>query len=324
MFLYSLCAHAQDVHWSQFNHNEMYQNPGNAGQFHGDVRFIGNYRDQWRAVTVPYSTISASVDSKLYNHRNFGYGALFFHDVAGDGKFRTLETQLNASYLFKLTKDSMHTVRPGINLGINHRQLVFDNYYFGNQFNGINFDPSISSNENLQTQRKTNFSIGTGAIYQFYKKERLNFTVGIGAYNLNEPNQGFYNDVIKRDVRVNLFATGIYQLGFDWDLVPAMQFSIQGVYREFIVGSSVKYTLVNRSGEYRAVYGGLFMRNRDAFYLSLGADYQSWFFGISYDVNFSKLVPASRARGGLELAVRYILYRFKPKKVVHRICPDYI
>jgi chromosome segregation protein len=42
------------------------------------------------------------------------------------------------------------------------------------------------------------------------------------------------------------------------------------------------------------------------------------------DTNISKLIPASTARGGLEISVEYILTRFKPKKVIHRICPDYI
>ena len=91
-----------------------------------------------------------------------------------------------------------------------------------------------------------------------------------------------------------------------------------------MIGSSAKYTLINKLGEYRALYGGIWYRNRDAIYLSAGLDYQSWFFGISYDVNISKLVPASNLRGGFELAVRYIMNRFKPRKIQHRICPDYI
>ena len=46
--------------------------------------------------------------------------------------------------------------------------------------------------------------------------------------------------------------------------------------------------------------------------------------GISYDVNFSKLVPASNARGGFEIAVKYVISRFKPKQIIHRVCPDFI
>ena len=317
-------ASAQDIHWSQFNDNPIFQNPGNAGHFNGDMRFVGNYRDQWRSVTVPYSTFSVSGDANLYSHKNLGYGILFFHDVVGDGQFRTIELQANVSYLIKLSADSMHSVRPGINVGLNHRQLNFDQFYFDSQYDGITYNPALSTNENLQTDRKSNFSVGIGSVYEYYKNDRFKFTVGAAAFNLNRPNQGFYTSVIQRDIRTSLFGKGLFKLNYDWDLVPGINLSIQGKYREFNIGSSVKYTLVNRLGQYRALYAGLWYRNRDAAFISVGMDYQSWFVGLSYDINFSKLVPASRARGGFEIAIRYILHRFKPKKIVHRICPDYI
>ncbi|MEJ6617514.1 MAG: PorP/SprF family type IX secretion system membrane protein [Crocinitomicaceae bacterium] len=315
---------AQDIHWSQFNDNPLFQNPGNAGNFNGDYRFVANYRDQWRSVTVPYTTLSLSADGKLAKHKNLGYGILFFHDVVGDGSLRTIELQGNVSYLIKLSKDSTHTVRSGLNIGMNHRQLNFDQLYFNNQYDGIQYNPSLSSNEVLSNDRKTNFSLGIGAVYEYYVNKRFNIIGGVGAYNLNKPNQGFYNDVILRDIRTNIFAKGIYKIGFDWDIIPSVNLSFQGKYNEIIFGSSFKYTLKDRLGEYRAFYAGGWFRNKDAGYLSLGMDYQSWFVGLSYDINFSKLVPASRARGGFEIAVRYILHRFKPKKIVHRICPDYI
>lgn len=315
---------AQDIHWSQFNDNPLFQNPGNAGNFNGDYRFVANYRDQWRSVTVPYTTLSLSADGKLDKHKNLGYGILFFHDVVGDGSLRTIEVQGNVSYLLKLSKDSTHTLRAGINLGMNHRQLNFDKLYFNNQYDGVQYNPALSSNEVLANDRKTNFSAGIGVVYQYYVNKRFNIMAGVGAYNLNKPNQGFYNDVILRDIRTNIFAKGIYKIGFDWDIVPSVNLSFQGKYNEIILGSSVKYTLKDRLGEYRALYAGGWLRNKDAGYISVGMDYQSWFVGLSYDINFSKLVPASRARGGFEIAVRYILHRFKPKKIVHRICPDYI
>lgn len=249
---------------------------------------------------------------------------MVFHDVVGDGNFRTIEVQGNICKAFKLTADSTHNIRFGMNLGMNHRQLNFNNFYFDNQFNGVEFFPSLPTGEVLTSDRKTNISIGLGTTYQYYVNPHFNITGGVGVFNLNRPNQGFYQEKIKRDIRFNMFGKGIYALNYDWDLVPGFQLSVQGKYRELLIGSSVKYTLIDRLGEYRAVYAGLFMRNRDAAYFSLGMDYQAMFVGVSYDLNFSKLVPASRARGGVEIAVRYIIQRFKPKKISHRICPDYI
>lgn len=314
----------QDIHWSQFNDIPLFQNPGNAGHFIGDFRFVGNYRDQWRSVTVPFSTISFSADSRLNSNKNIGYGLLLFHDAVGDGKLKTLEIQGNASFLIKITPDSLHTIRPGINFGLNHRQINWDQLYFDNQFNGSFFDPSLATNENYQTDRKTNISLGVGTIYEYYRNKREKITAGIGFYNLNRPNQGFYGELIPRDIRMNLFVKALYKLDIDWDIVPSINVSVQGKYREIIAGASLKYTLIEKAGTYRALYTGLWYRNRDAAYISVGMDYQDWFVGLSYDINFSKLVPASNLRGGFEFATRYILHHFKPKKNIHRVCPDFI
>lgn len=311
----------QDIHWSQFNDNQLFQNPGQAGHFDGDYRFIANYRDQWRSVTVPFSTYSMSADAKF---KNYGVGLLMFHDQAGDGKLRTVELQGNVSCLFKLTKDSTHTIRPGINFGMNHRQINWDALYFDSQYNGYVFNPSAATNETYQSDRKTNISIGVGSLYEWRRNDRFKVLSGFGIYNLNRPNQGFYFDKIQRDIRFTIFAKGTFKINERWDAVPSLQFNNQGIYRELLMGGSAKYYLTSKSTIYQALYGGIWYRNRDASYLSFGYDYKDFFVGVSYDINYSKLVPASRARGGIEIAVRYIIRTFKPKRINHRVCPDYI
>lgn len=324
MLCCSFFVRAQDIHWSQFNDNPIFQNPGNAGNFNGDVRFVGNFRDQWRSVSVPYQTLNLSVDGKPYNFRSLGVGGLFFHDVTGDGRFRTIELQANVAYQFKLNSDSTHFLRPGINLGMNHRQLNWSKLQFGNQYNGQYFDPSLATNEAYSNDHKTNFNFGAGLVYKFNFGERKTLDAGVAFFNLNRPNQGFYNEVIHRDVRTYFSARLNYPIAFDWDILPSFQLSLQGVYRELIIGSSVRYILANRLGKYRAVYAGVWYRTRDAAFISVGMDYQQWFVGLSYDMNFSTLTKASRARGGFEIAVRYVLTRYKPRKINYRICPDFI
>lgn len=315
---------SQDIHWSQFNDNPIFQNPSSVGDFNGDYRFIANYRDQWRSVTVPFSTFNFSVDSRLKTHTNLSYGVLFFYDQVGDGKFKTIEFMANVAYRIKLTSDDKHGLSLGLNFGLNHRQFDFDQFYFGNQYNGVLYDPNLSNNETIGRERKSNFNVGVGGTYKLKLAERKEITAGIGAFNLNKPNQGFYGSKIPRDIRTSIFVKSIFKLNYDWDVLPSIQMNFQGKYREIVFGSSVKYTLVNRLGNYKALYAGLWYRVKDASYFTIGMDYQNWFAGISYDINLSKLIPASSARGGIEIAIRYILHEFKPSKNVHRICPDYI
>ena len=316
-------GYGQDIHWSQFNDNPIFQNPANTGEFNGDTRFIGNFRDQWRSVSVPFQTFNVCVDRKS---KHFNYGLLMFHDQAGDGKLKTIEAMVTLSKTFKLTADSLHILTGGINLGINHRQVNTDAFYFDSQYNGYIFNPLLPTNETFQTDRKTNANIGIGAQYGWNLSSRHYLKIGLSAFNLNQPNQGFYQDVIKRDLRWVWQVKYSQPLNARWDILPSLQYSKQGTYDEVMLGSSVRYYLPGSDRNYihKALLAGVWSRARDAQILSVGCEYKDWFVGLSYDINTSKLVPASKARGGFEIAVRYIMYRFKPKRIDHRVCPDFI
>ena len=316
-------GYGQDIHWSQFNDNPIFQNPANTGEFNGDTRFIGNFRDQWRSVSVPFQTFNVCVDRKS---KHFNYGLLMFHDQAGDGKLKTIEAMVTLSKTFKLTSDSVHIITSGINLGINHRQVNTDAFYFDSQYNGYIFNPLLPTNEIFQTDRKTNANIGLGAQYGWNISSRKYLKIGLSAFNLNRPNQGFYQDVIKRDLRWVWQVKYSQALNARWDILPSLQYSKQGTYDEVMLGSSVRYYLQGSDKNYihKALLAGVWSRARDAQILSVGCEYKDWFVGLSYDINTSKLVPASKARGGFEIAVRYIMYRFKPKRIDHRVCPDFI
>ena len=77
----SQSAFVQDMHWSQFNDNPIFQNPANSGKFQGDYRFHANYKDQWRSVTVPFTTLSLSADTRFEKKKEIGLGLLFVNDV---------------------------------------------------------------------------------------------------------------------------------------------------------------------------------------------------------------------------------------------------
>lgn len=319
LFLVHSMMYGQDIHWTQFNDNPLFQNPGNAGAFQEDFRFIANYRNQWRSVTVPFSTNSFSADTR---YKGWGVGLLAFHDQVGDGKLRTVECQANINRPINLSILPNHTIRPGLNIGFNYRQINWSSLYFDNQYNGYIFDPNAPSNESFQSDSKTNLSLGLGLVDDWKYSDRLTFHSGISAFNLNRPNQGFYNQVVLRDARWNIFTKASYALSSDWTLLPSFQYSKQGKYQECMLGGLARYAFSTRDKV--NLYGGLWWRNKDAMSMNIAYEKGPLYCGISYDVNFSKLVPASNARGGFEIAVKYVISRFKPKQIIHRVCPDFI
>ena len=291
--------------------------------FDGDYRFNANYRDQWRSVTVPFQTLSVSAEAKNV-YKNLSVGLILLNDVVGDGKFRTIEVVPSASYAINLSSDSSHVIRPAVQMGLNYRQFDSEAFYFDSQWNGVFFDQNLPANEVFQTERKGNFTLGIGATYEYIQSPRKRLVAGLGLFNINRPNQGFFGETIMRERRLNLFTRVHYEIGFDWDIIPSMQLNFQGTYRELIIGSQLRYILVDRLGDYKAIYFGGYLRGGDAGYLMVGMDYQNWWGGISYDLNFSKLYVASSARGGLELSLRYIIKSVKKRDIFYRVCPDYI
>jgi type IX secretion system PorP/SprF family membrane protein len=316
--------YAQDIHFSQFMHNPLYQNPGNTGAFQGDYRFNAAYRDQWRSVTVPFSTFMVSADQSGRFDENLGIGLFFMHDVVGDGKFRTVDFLPSVSYRFQLDEAKIHSIRPGIQLGMNYREVRPGNFMWDAQYNGYFYNPDLSSQETFMRDSYVNFALGTGVVYEWFQSNRKYIVAGISVYNITRQNQGFFTQKIQRDRRLTLHGKAQLQVDLDWDVIPSVSMNFQGTYSEIIIGSQVRYILEELRGEYKAIYFGAFTRFRDAAYLMVGMDYQNWFAGLSYDFNYSKLTPASRLRGGVEMTLQYIFKSFKPKKINHRICPVYI
>ena len=58
---------AQDIHFSQHFNAPLAMGPGSIGQFDGEHRFNSLFRQQWRAVTVPYRTFALGWDGRLLN-----------------------------------------------------------------------------------------------------------------------------------------------------------------------------------------------------------------------------------------------------------------
>jgi type IX secretion system PorP/SprF family membrane protein len=315
---------AQDIHWSQFNENPIFLSPANTGNFNGDSRFTSSYREQWRKVTIPFQTFSLYFDSKFSKNGNFTYAFSVFNDVVGDGKFKTIELNFNLAYKKYISKDSNHILRTGIQVGLNHRQFTFPNFYFDEQYNGISYDPSAPITEDLITDKRNNLNLGSGIAYQILRAKNQSIQFGISTFNLNQANHSFYGDKANRDIRILFFSRAEFALNEKNYLIPSLMFQRQGTFQEFVFGSQFRHILKDEQKSKKSVYFGFFMRRRDAFFLNLGLYINSWQFGLSYDVNTSTLKTASASRGGIELNLNYIIHKFKAKQIQHRICPEFI
>lgn len=319
---------SQDIHYSQYWNTFTNINPALTGMFSANYRVFANYRSQWKSVTVPFTTMTLGGDALQPGGKmkNMGVGALLNFDVAGDSRFKTFQFNLSGSYIKKLDNDSTKLLSFGLMTGLTSRSISYDKLYFDEQFNGSTFNSSLPVTESFQRENRMYPNLHIGIAYHQILGKRSYITAGISLNNISKPKQSYFNvNQITLDRKVNLHAEVSYTVAEKIDVLPAILIQQQGKYNETIPGCGVRYRLVDEKGDYRAVQGGLWYRNRDAVYIYGAFEYtEVWRFGLSYDINLSDLVPASNARGAIEFSLVHLINVYKPRRVQHRICPDYL
>ena len=302
------------------------QNPANTGLFTGDYRFNLNYRTQWSAVTTPFKTVNFAADaSKIPHSPSISGGVQFVQDITGDSRFKTTAFLLSGGYNYYLKSDSSLKFIGAIQAGIVNKNLTYDPLHFDTQYNGNYFDASLPTQETFSRTSRTYPSFSGGIAFLKTIEKHKTITGGIALFNLNSPKQSFFNESdIKLDKRFVLHSNGEWKIHNNIAVLPSFQWMHQGTYNEITIGGAAKYIFTDFIGLYRTLWTGIYYRNKDAVYLSIGVDYDDWKAGISYDINTSTLVPASNSRGAFEIAAIYIINKTPYKRVVHKICPDYL
>lgn len=312
----------QDIHFSQFNNSPINLNPALMGSFSGEFRFVGNHRTQWSSVTTPYSTYSLSIDAKDVYKSPFSVGFSIYNDEVGDSDFSTTQIGLGSSYSVYL-KDSLQTIQFGLQPVFVQRSINYDRLRFDNQYNGSVFNPNLSNGENFNNAGRNYFNLHAGINWNYKISQRNFISAGIAMHNLTSPQQTFFtDDNIQLQQRFTFQTNGLFKVSDKVDVLPSILVTTQQPFREIIFGSSAKYHLNN--GNYKALYAGVWYRNSDAAYFTVGLDYDNFHFGASYDLNLSTLDVASNRRGGFEFSIIYIFGRFRPEIKRYKACPDYL
>lgn len=326
MVLGSLRSVAQDIHFSQFFNAPLALGPGAIGQFDGDYRVNGIFRQQWRSVTVPYRTFGLGGDARDFmGVEGLGAGAWLFNDRAGDSRLQQSHLSVGLSWTQRFGEAHAHSLSAGIQAGFTSLNLDSRALSTDNQFNGISYDPNLPTGEGFDRDGLLHPDLNAGLVYRHVPAARKLVQAGVGVFNLTRPAIGFLGEPgVPLDVRGTFHVITQFPVHERFDLLPMAQYMTQGTFRELDLGTNLRYILLDRYGLHRAVQFGLHWRAQDAGYLHAGLEYDDWTFGVSYDINTSDLVPASRNRGGIEFAVVRIFKQRPAVPVRFKACPDQI
>lgn len=316
----------QDLHYSQFYNSPQTANPALTGIFKGDQRFMGNTRDQWRWVPVPWFTLGAAYDQKFLPKKSDNYfwsgGINFFHDRQGDSKLNLSNLNVSGSYSRILNAQNIVTV--GGTLGFSTRGFATTALTWDKQWNGVTFDRGLESGENFDTERIYFLETGLGLNYRYQRSSRTKIDIGAGAFHLLRPSAGFYNNEDQK-LPININLTGIasfYVVDILDIQIHALQ-QIQSEYRETIIGGLAKLYVSQKRGKETQIHLGMGYRTAGSLIPTLAIEYNQYYVGANYDIDGTDFntIEDSR-RGALEIHFRYTITNVKPLKEF-KVCPIY-
>lgn len=320
---------AQDIHYTQYNASPQNLNPAQTGLFNGDWRFVGNYRTQWGGISVPFVTHSIAADTRLpiqIKNCTPALGLLVNTDKSGDSKLTATQVFASIGIIKKLDTDSMHFISIAIQPGFTTKKFNSDALTYDRQYDGDNYNPTLSNGENYTGNNQISYFDGGGGLAYLWKKSnRKLLTVGASFSHINKPKQSFFNNgSVRLDVKTIISGMVQFPITEKVDLLPTFMYQKQDKFNEALVGMFGKYYLKPIAGKTTAVSLGMFFRSKDAFNLVGTLDYRSFTAGISYDINLSKLKEASNNRGGFELSLIYIFEKMRNFTAKKRVCPIYM
>ncbi|MBU2020345.1 MAG: PorP/SprF family type IX secretion system membrane protein [Bacteroidetes bacterium] len=320
--LSSFALHAQDVHLSQFYTADQLLNPARMGAHGSDLRFSGNYRNQWKQVnSLPLTTYVVSGDKLLhFGKEDVNVGATVVRDQFSGYKTITNKLLLTGSYGYKWLGNQF---RGGIQFGLVTNSTDLSLQTFPNQWNYPNgsFDKDIPNGEQNIRPSQNYLDINSGVTWSRLFGE-IKVESGLGFNHINRPKDTYFNTAFeKRKIRGVFHTTASIPVTPFWTLEPKMQWMWTTKANDFLFGSLGRYKTTDPL--FTAVFAGLMYRhgvNRtfDAVYPVVGIVFKEFEIGLSYDFNVSTLSDGVKRLKSAEVS---IIYTMAPSTVKYKILP---
>lgn len=302
---------AQDVHFTQFNATPMLVNPAFTGNFSGRLRASGIYRSQWRNYGG-FRTMAVSVDGPLVQDLTtddyLAGGLQLYNDRAGDANLTNLSALASVAYHKFLGASANKALSVGFQGGYTQKSFDLASIYFEDDFNGQQFTP-LDPNLN---NRVDYFTFNAGLSWAHQAGRNFSYVIGLGANNLNQPQETFDRKEDLADVglgmRYNAQVGIIANVSDKFSLRPALLYQQQASSTEMVAGN--EFHLIVGDPEFRtfttAVFAGGYYRFDDALLITAGLEYKGFRLGLAYDYTVSTLRNNATTAGGFEIALTWI------------------
>ncbi len=306
---------AQDMHFGHFFNTPLIINPARSGQFDGEWRLHANYRDQWRSITVPYSSYAFSGDYRPQLRAfplQLGAGLYLLSDRAGDGNLNTQKIYFSAA-VAKYFEALRLNLSFGAGYGNVQQRADFSKYRFDRQWTDRGFDPQLATGEKSGEEQYSYRDLSLGLYARYRPGTALEWHLSYAVAHSLAPRYGFYNQS-RLGRRHYLDGGAAIRFRKEWLAEPAFFFSWQRAASELLIGGNLHYYLQNNPVE--RLSAGIWWRASGDAIPAVGLSFRGVESMLSYDFNLYDIRQASKTLGGFELSMKYIIGRQTPVRQI--------
>jgi type IX secretion system PorP/SprF family membrane protein len=285
-------------------------NPALTGFFNGDVRVSSCYRSQWPSIQYPYITGTFSADANAFKNYvkdgdivGVGFTGLF--DKNNNGGLKTNSMSASMSFHKLLDEFGVNRLGVGFMATYNTRQLDYGKFVFGQQLTPLGFNTNLPTGEPINGFSSSYLDYSVGIVYSAIT-DYSSFYCGGAIYHFNQPEASFNGPIHIIKPRITANAGGNFTVGESNKMFLSAAYMKSEFTSDLIFGAAFSKTLSQEAEENFNLISGAWYRFNDAVSPYFGLEYKNFRGGLSYDINVSKLSPASNLRGGFELTLNYI------------------
>lgn len=303
-------VNAQDPHFSQFFASPLTLNPALTGKFDGNLRVIGNYRNQWPTINRAFTTTTVSVDFPIMrNHISptdtWGLGVMGYSDQSANSALKFNYLSVATAFHKGLDEDGYQQIGAGFQGTYTNMLLDVSSLKFEDQLTPFGFTGTTSEVFNSSTLKNNYFDLNAGILYTGSTTDKNNFYAGVSMYHITRPKQQFTGTFFLLNPRTTFHAGGFFPVGNTGTLHLSGLYSNQAGASEALLGGALQLP-VGEGEKPTSVYFGSWVRLGDAVIPYIGLEFSDFRLGTTYDVNTSSLKTASQSRGGIEISLIYI------------------
>jgi type IX secretion system PorP/SprF family membrane protein len=245
---------------TQFAFNPYMVNPAVAGT-QNQIPIFVSYRNQWTGFKGAPVTMMAS--AHMQGPKNSGFGAIISHDDTGGA---ISETALEATGAYHIDLNNYDAISFGLSLTAS--QFKFDNSKL------VVYDQNDQSLNNMQAESHLNVDANFGMMI-YGEDYYFGFSVPQLAQTKLKLDSPFSGE--NRNMRHFQFMGSYkYYVNDDWDVQPSAMLKLTPV-------TPVQMDLNVKVGYKEMFWSGITVRPKDAIALNLGAFYDYFFIGYSFD-----------------------------------------